>query len=254
MERRKWIDMNPGKPQDFLLNNSLLKLCSICGEEKEMSFEHMPPKKTGNDKPVNIIGLENMTPLGGYMYQNKKKSPKGFGGYKLCKECNNLTGSYYAESYIDHSNQLCHKINQNQSSSKFQVQCKIKPLNFVKQVICILLCSDQATGVLREKIDSKKFMLNKIEHKLPDDLYIRQQITMQPQYGFKGYTSGWDSINGFQQNILFIYRPFSFKIVFDDKQIESNSMNLNEFLKYKYDEEIDIIYDLQIPYRTNNSD
>jgi len=249
MERRKWIHMKGNQPQDFLLHNDLLKLCSICGEEKKLTFEHMPPKKSGNDNPVNIVGLENMTPLGGYMYQNKKKSPKGFGGYKLCKECNNLTGSYYAESYIDHSIELCNGINHNQTTSKFQVTCKLKPLNFVKQVLCILVCSDQATGLLRDKINSKSFLLNKHEYQIPNDIFIRKQITTQPYYGFKGYTSEWDNINGFTQNILFVYRPFCFKVVFDEKQVEKNSMDMNGFLKYKYDEEIEIKYDLQIPNR-----
>jgi len=237
------------KPQEFLLNNPLLKLCSICGEEKKLTFEHMPPKKTGNNKPVNIIGLENMTHLGGYMYNNKKKSPKGFGGYTLCQDCNNLTGSWYAESYIHLSNQICEAINQNPNTTKIEVECKLKPLNFFKQIICIMLCSDQATGVLREKINGKSFMLNKDENDFPNDVFVRQQITMQPHYGFKGYTSEWNSINGFVQNILFIYRPFCFKIVFEPEQIDTNSMDMNSFVKFEYDEEITIKYDIEVPNR-----
>jgi hypothetical protein len=55
------------------MNNNKLELCSICGLKKKLSFEHMPPEASGNKSPVNIVGLENMTPLGGYLYQNSKK-------------------------------------------------------------------------------------------------------------------------------------------------------------------------------------
>jgi len=238
--------MNKGKPLDFLLNNPYLDLCSICGLKKKLTFEHMPPKASGNTNPVNIIGLENMTPLGGYLQGKFKKSPKGMGGYKLCEECNNLTGSWYGESYIELSNQINRSITENLGKSNVEFLCKIKPLNFLKQVISLLLCSDQATGMLRNEVQKTNFILNKEEQEISNKIFISKNITLQSTYGFKGFTSGWDSKNGFASNIEFIYRPFYLRAAFDQNEITEWSMDLVKFKEYKYNEEIEIGYNLDL--------
>ena len=152
-QRRK---MKTSKPLDFLLKNDNMKLCSICGEEKKLSFEHMPPQGTGNNKPVKIYGLENMTPYGGYLHEKFTKSPRGMGGFKLCEDCNNKAGSWYVNSYIDLNNQIMSAIKENLGKKDIELICKVKPLNFLKQVICLMLCADQANGQLREIINTKE--------------------------------------------------------------------------------------------------
>ena len=230
-----------------LFDNPLLQLCSVCGEKKKLTFEHMPPRKSGNDKPVNIVGIENMTELGGYKYQGFKKSPRGMGGFKLCEECNNLTGAWYGKAYIDHSTQVVNAINENLNEKVFEVTCKIKPLNFLKQVVCILLCADQATGHLRTHLSSPKFILEKSNKLFPENIYLSKRITIQPTFGFKGYTTSWDNKKGFKEDIEFLFKPFYFQATFDKNQILNGSMNLIENLRYDYDEEIDIRYRIQLP-------
>lgn len=198
------------KPPDFLLNNDNLRLCSICGRKTKLTFEHMPPQSTGNNKPANIIGLENMIPLGGYLYGKFKKSPKGMGGYKLCKTCNELTGSWYAESYIDLTNQLNKFISENIGKSEVELKCKIRPLNFLKQVVCLLLSADQANGILRRIVNQTNFILNKNENNLSNEIFISKLITLQPTYGFKGFTPTWSNTEGFTNSAEFVYRPFYF--------------------------------------------
>lgn len=238
--------MSVNKPSKFLLNNSNMELCSICGQKKKLTFEHMPPRSSGNKNPVNIVGLENLTPLGGYLHGKFKKSPQGMGGYKLCQICNNLTGSWYAESYIELSNQTNKAINENLGRKDVEFSCKFKPLNFLKQVISLLLCSDQATGLLREEVQQTNFILDKEEQEISDKIFVSKNITLQPTFGFKGFTSGWDSKNGFACNIEFIYRPFYFRAAFDKKEISENSIDLMKFKDYKYDEEIEIIHKLDL--------
>jgi hypothetical protein len=238
--------MNKGKPMDILLNNPNLELCSICGLKKKLTFEHMPPRASGNTNPVNILGLENMTPLGGYLQGKFKKSPKGMGGYKLCEECNNLTGSWYGESYIELSNQINGLIVANLGASKVEFFCKIKPLNFLKQVVSLLLCSDQATGLLRSEIQKTNFILDKEKQEISDKIFISKNITLQSTFGFKGFTMGWDSKNGFSSNIEFIYRPFYFRGAFKGNEISEGSIDLIKFKEYRYNEEIEIGYKLDL--------
>ncbi len=201
----------------------------------------MPPKATGNNRPVNMIGLENVTPLGGYLYKKFKKMPQGMGGYKLCKRCNNLTGSWYAESYIDFSNHVNKVMRENTGSKDVEIRFNIKPLNFLKQVVCLLLCADQATGTLRNIISKTNFILNKEEKKLPERLFISQKFTLQPTYAFKGYIPSWESENVFSSAIEFVYRPFYFKATFEPQEIDTTSTDLLDYAKYDYDQEVEIV-------------
>lgn len=244
--------MHTHKPHDFLLQNPNLELCSICGLRKKLTFEHMPPKASGNTLPVNLVGLENITSAGGYIYGKFKKSPQGMGGYKSCESCNNLTGSWYAESYIDFSNYVNKVISENIDDNDVKVEFSLKPLNFLKQVVCILLCADQATGTLRSLISKTNFILNKEEKNLPKELNIYQYYTLNPKHSFQGYVPMWDSKNGHSAEINFLYRPFLFRATFNSEKIVPPCFNLVDYLKYDYDQEVKIT-DVIHPSRLANT-
>lgn len=108
-------------------------------------------------------------------------------------------------------------------------------------MVCLLLCADQATGTLRSVINKTNFVLEKEEKNLPKELNISQDFTLQPTYGFKGFTPSWDSENGFSSNIEFVYRPFYFKAAFNPKEIAPTSINLLDYAKYDYDQEVKIV-------------
>jgi hypothetical protein len=133
------------------------------------------------------------------------------GGYKLCESCNNLTGSWYGESYIELANQTKQANGEILGKSDVEFTCIVKPLNFLKQVLSLLLCADQATGILRDEVNKSNFLLDKDNQELSDKIFVSKNITLQPTYGFKGFTSAWDSENGFACNIEFVYRPFYFR-------------------------------------------
>lgn len=157
-----------------------------------------------------------------------------------------MTGSWYGESYIELAKQTNKVISDNLGNSNIKFTCIVKPLNFLKQVISLLLCSDQATGILREKVNKTNFVLDKETQELSNKIFISKNITLQPTYGFKGFTTGWSSEYGFVSNIEFIYRPFYFRCAFAKKEISGNSIDLIEFKKYKYIEEIEVKYKLDL--------
>ncbi len=75
--------------------------CHICGQNKKLTFEHIPPHKAFNNLSAKVYnGGELLKKYKGepYKYQNMQK---GKGGYTLCEECNNNTGSWYVEEYIE---------------------------------------------------------------------------------------------------------------------------------------------------------
>jgi len=75
--------------------------CHICGNVGPLSFEHVPPRRAFNERPVikaqfeDIVGLGPDEPIRGKIQQ------RGMGEYTLCPTCNNNTGSWYGKNFVD---------------------------------------------------------------------------------------------------------------------------------------------------------
>lgn len=119
--------------------------CHICGNYTELTFEHIPPKKTGNQMKVNEISgnvlIEAMADnkrlpwdLKGLKYKQKQK---GMGKHTLCKSCNNNTGSWYGEDYVVFSNTMATLLAKEKPQPNLGVAftVQMKPLNVMKQIL-----------------------------------------------------------------------------------------------------------------------
>ena len=85
-------------------------ICKICGELKDMSPEHIPPKNAFNSNKVTVLPFEEivkiMTGEDGRMPWDTqglkgKVQQGGYRKYCLCHSCNNNTGQWYIRSYTD---------------------------------------------------------------------------------------------------------------------------------------------------------
>ena len=93
--------------------------CALCGKYKKMTFEHIPPKGAFNDRKAKIIsGTSYINGLTKTDFVDLKDLPykeqqKGKGLNSICAECNNLTGSYYGNAYIEFAHNLAYLITEN---------------------------------------------------------------------------------------------------------------------------------------------
>ena len=138
--------------------------CALCGEEKELTFEHIPPRAAFNTKParpvhlMSILSQKNKYPWDtkGLPYDNLQK---GMGKYSLCKDCNNLTGTYYGEEYKKLAYLAARVISDSKTSHHSSVRFKcIYPLRFIKQV-CSMFCSVEPDN--RNLDELRHFVLDK---------------------------------------------------------------------------------------------
>lgn len=80
--------------------------CALCGKEGELTFEHIPPRSAFNSLRTKmytgdqLLADINRMPFDvqGLQYRNRQK---GSGLFSLCQSCNNLTGTWYGDSYRD---------------------------------------------------------------------------------------------------------------------------------------------------------
>jgi len=162
--------------------------CHLCCENKELTKEHIPPKRAfNNEKIFTYFGEQLITTI-------KKKYPwdldglkktqhqNGVSYYTLCKNCNNNTGSWYANDYIDFIYKIAREIlKRDNLVSNTNIELKVEdiyPLRIIKQILCMFLsvnpidfCEEQKylrnfilskekTGIDKKKISANLYVLN----------------------------------------------------------------------------------------------
>ena len=130
------------------MNKKPIGICHICGQTKELTFEHLPPRSTGNKGNIKCYDHDDLLQayLSGKQPLTSCKYSQSQGGYQLatiCENCNNTTGSYYVRSYTDFSKSMVSAlkaIDSKKINTIIEFDCTIRPLNFYKQVASIF-CS-----------------------------------------------------------------------------------------------------------------
>ena len=150
--------------------------CRLCGQEKELTFEHVPPKAVFNNTPLRRYnGMEVLDNPEGFKKHNlrSQKYNRGSGGYYLCKDCNSFFGSEYNETYSCIANCIAYEIDNPLTSNTTGIKFLFKELEwgrFFRQAMAMFVDISDACSYddrLREYIrnpgsmdfDSEKYML-----------------------------------------------------------------------------------------------
>ena len=149
-------------------------ICQICGVNGELSFEHIPPRKAFNDRPVRRINFKDIDDieLGPNAKPKGKIEQKGQGDYTLCPSCNNNTGSWYGDSFIVWCYQAMDFLQltlENDSQETLQLgqqTYNIYPLRVLKQIISMFFSVSGKNFHSRHE-GLVKFILNKEAKYLP---------------------------------------------------------------------------------------
>jgi hypothetical protein len=114
--------------------------CHICGKVCPLSFEHIPPQKAFNNTGVLIADMAFDGPLMiGGAPPGAKTFQKGMGSYSLCPQCNNDTGAWYGEKFVQFCKKgmiLLEKTGHKPSLCYFG---DIYPLAIIKQIVSMFL-------------------------------------------------------------------------------------------------------------------
>ena len=112
--------------------------CRICGFEGKLSFEHVPPKAAFNNHPLVLAGIHEL--LGRDLDEIRGRThQKGAGAYTLCERCNNRTGHWYGEAYVEWARQALMIVRATGGQATLYYNYWLRPLRALKQVICMFL-------------------------------------------------------------------------------------------------------------------
>jgi len=79
--------------------------CHICGNHSKLTYEHLPPAAAFNSHKAfvylakDVIGSDNVP--WNFPGKKGKQHQRGIGFYTLCGKCNNDTGAWYADAFVD---------------------------------------------------------------------------------------------------------------------------------------------------------
>lgn len=164
----------------ILMGKAHFGICCVCGAKRNMTFEHIPPRKANNTRQVKSI----IDPIG--FFENNQKfedkiktikyklgNQKGMGGYTLCSNCNSFFGSNYATEFIPFYNELSHFFanNYNDIISKshngyldIDIQANINFFRFQKQVVSMLMST--SNGMYKKYFED--YLLNEQNNDFPN--------------------------------------------------------------------------------------
>lgn len=226
-------------------------ICCICGQETDLTFEHIPPRAAFNRFNLRLYNYF------GYIIHNNEKyisAQKGSGKYSLCSSCNNLTGEWYGAAYAEFASQGM-TYHQKKSRGLLCVPYTIYPLRVLKQIIS---CFASVNGPLwcQQNPMIKEFLLNRYEQRFPPHLDIRMYMQEKGRSKLAGIVAELSPFSGERfVGSEWGYLPFSYIHICD--KTYTNYRVLNElfpvlsFLRYGYDDR-DTVY-LNIPRKPCNA-
>lgn len=75
--------------------------CALCGETKELSEDHVPPRSAFNNRELFLAHVEIAEANGELRWKPGHSSRRGNVYRSLCPDCNNFLGTRYNRAYVD---------------------------------------------------------------------------------------------------------------------------------------------------------
>ena len=140
-----------------------LGICHLCGTYTELTFEHVPPRNSFNDRPLvtkvieDVLRAESLEELKG---ARVRRQPRGAGAYTLCAPCNNKTGAWYGKAYADWVHKALTISEYAKTAPSLYQTFQIFPLRVIKQIACMFFSANRSSFQIKQE-ETVRFVLNK---------------------------------------------------------------------------------------------
>lgn len=224
-------------------------VCRLCGENKELTFEHVPPETVFNKGAVRNVSLDAI--IKDTMKENKlpweinygkgKIQQRGRGGFYLCSDCNSCTGQWYVPYYsrFVHAIQRAMRQTGEQKYESLGLRIKsIRPLPIFKQVMT-MFCD--INGGLMGDDSLKYYLLNKTSRSFNRNryhLYVHIHAgTLERMNGIMVQSTNFGIITLSEISTY----PVGFTLYIDKpKNYKPEGVEITSFSEWDYGDESDV--------------
>lgn len=238
--------------------------CRICRESTaELTFEHVPPRAAFNNEETRVYGLddwlrrsEDSEMTGGRLER------RGAGGYTLCADCNNKTGSWYgtelrraAKSAVRILRQmpldeLDAKLEPTWASVAFrQGATRPHPLRLIKQILAMLLVTSPPE-LSTTHPELAAFVLDREATGLPGRFQFYLALYAGPLARSTGVAHRLDIANGRTDTLVEVaFPPYAYVMTIDSVDQEAiETANITSAVDVGYHQTADLEMDMLVGF------
>jgi hypothetical protein len=213
-------------------------LCNLCGEFKELNYEHVPPQRAFNTYRFMLVTAEeywNVIQKGGRI--NRRLNQGGHGIYSLCVACNSWTGGKYGRAFTDWSRIGNEYYNLTKGVGTDLYFHNIRPLRILKQI---------STMFIALNMSDQRFRF----HKYPLIHFVRDQNSriLDPRFRFWAYyvapgplrmtpfcaIGNFNPGGGAFSGMEISFPPFGYMLTFDSVPEDNRLTEITGFKGYHY--------------------
>jgi len=220
--------------------NKKYGVCHICGNDGELSFEHVPPRRAFNDRQVIKISFKKALELGPETTTKGEIQQRGSGEYTLCPRCNNNTGSWYGNQFVSWCYQGMEVLEKSGGNPSAISIINLRPLPILKSIAAMFFSvnssnfSKKAPELVRFVLDKNKKYLSKQYR-----FFVYYNITGKNRYaGVVGRINVFSGENVYWSEISF--PPFGYVMTLNSNPPDSRLFEITHFSRYDFDMTVDM--------------
>jgi hypothetical protein len=225
--------------------------CHLCGTDAELTFEHVPPKAAFNNRALlrqrgdMLLTARSRDELRSV---RAKREPRGAGAFTLCAPCNNNTGKWYGEAYVDWTYQALTVSEKALVAPSLYYNFHIFPMRVVKQIACMFF---SANGPEFQSVQNHtvRFVLNRHLRYLDPNFRIYAYFNRSPLARQAGTTGVIRGLGTSSSEILtyseISFPPLGYILSLNGKPPHPDLCDISFFGRYGYNEWTDVT--LRIP-------
>lgn len=223
-------------------------VCHLCGENKKLSKEHIPPKSAGNKETKGTkISFQD------YFDSESVVKGKPFQGgvvfYCFCGDCNNSL-TKYVRAYKEWFKVGCNLILQQSKFKGIEVQVKdVSSLKILKHILSMFL---GVNDILSKESELVNFIKNEKSVDLSDRFRVFTYLNRESKLRYIPLTSIGDlKTNSSVLCSEITFSPFGYVLIIDSPEYQNDLLSeITSFKKTYYD----IKYNVTLPINLLQTD
>ena len=218
--------------------------CCLCGEHRELTFEHVPPRKAFNDNTVVLTTLKELIRTTVQGDPRGRQQQRGAGAYTLCGPCNNNTGDWYARDLV----RLCQfamRVLESSGGRPAIVPLKqVRPLRIIKQIVTMFM-SLNGPGFGGETL--RRFCLDRKRVGLPPNyrFFVYYAVGPKVRYMPVSIESSFSSPGVHWMMSELAFPPLGYLMTLDTPPPDRRLVEITEFARCRDDDEV--YWELRLP-------
>lgn len=209
-------------------------ICKLCGNEGQLSYDHVPPRAVFNDGQFLSVPDEELYDWAPGETVKGKLKQGGIGFYSLCQKCNNNTGSWYGRDFVWWSYHAVNVLKWTDTRPTLYYPQSFFPLRVLKQILTMFF-SISKVDLTEIAPDLVKFILNRDEKYMNPMYRVFAYFNVEGNPRYMGYTSLWN--NGSMHQLSEIaYPPMGYVMTFDSTSPDPRLTDISHFSRFAYND------------------